>query len=146
MEWSSFKKFCESIFFPLSFLSHLLSIKVVSAAQKVIFSAWPPGWENTWEPELITVREMFPLMATFLLTFQFHSWQRWNGYFLRFNLSISGTLTRANPHIFNMHSSLLCAAALEADGEETSWVQSSLGCMHLCGRWEMATQTWRVVR
>lgn len=63
------------------------------------------------------------------------------GYFLRLNLSTAGTLTRI--YSINFQYAHFSIAALEADGEETSWVQF-FGIQ--ASMWEMATRTWRTVR
>lgn len=58
------------------------------------------------------------------------------GYFLRLNLSTAGTLTRI--YSINFQYAHFSIAALEADGEETSWVQF-FGIQ--ASMWEMATRT-----
>lgn len=55
----------------------MLSINVVCTVKNVVFSALSSWVGNTWELEIITVSEMVPLTAAFLLTFQFDSWPRW---------------------------------------------------------------------
>lgn len=78
--WSTsnlFFFFLQNYFFSLSFPFHLLSINVVCTVKNVVFSDLSSWVGNTWDLEIIIVREMVPLTAAFLLAFQFHSWPRW---------------------------------------------------------------------
>lgn len=68
--------FLQNYFFSLSFPFHLLSINVVCTVKNVVFSDLSSWVGNTWDLEIIIVREMVPLTAAFLLAFQFHSWPR----------------------------------------------------------------------